>query len=192
MANLRRLRSLTSSLSAGATSGALALAMTFVLTVVASPAAQAQTFRVLYNFTCGDDGCYPNGITIDRTGRLYGTTGLGGLGGLGHGTVYRLMRHDSNWLFGLLYSFTGGSDGSPAARVVFGPNGLLYGTTTQGGDLACNGGYGCGTVFDLRPGPTRCESVLCPWTKTVLYGFRGGSDGKYTSGDVVFDQAGNI
>jgi uncharacterized repeat protein (TIGR03803 family) len=43
------------------------------------PAAGAQTFAVLHNFTGGQDGKTPNtGLTMDRAGNLYGTTTIGG------------------------------------------------------------------------------------------------------------------
>ena len=47
--------------------------------------AQAQTFTVLHAFTGGSDGATPEtGLTIDRQGKLYGTTsgleiGVGGI-----------------------------------------------------------------------------------------------------------------
>jgi uncharacterized repeat protein (TIGR03803 family) len=71
--------------------------------------------------------------------------------------------------------------------VVFGPGGLLYGTTLYGG--AAN----YGTVFSLQPPATACKAALCPWKETILYSFTGGADGAYPMyGDLIFDQAGNI
>jgi len=53
---------------------ALAMAILFALTVVATHAAQAQTFTVLHSFTGGQDGGYPYArLTFDRAGNLYGT-----------------------------------------------------------------------------------------------------------------------
>jgi hypothetical protein len=50
--------------------------LTSALLFIASIAmAQAQTFTVLHDFTGGVDGSDPyGGLTIDRNGRLYGTT----------------------------------------------------------------------------------------------------------------------
>ena len=63
----------------------------------------------------------------------------------------------------------------------------------NGGTGGCNGGANCGTVFNLRPSPSACKSVLCSWKETVLYPFAGGADGADpVYGDLTFDQAGNI
>ena len=80
-----------------------ALAMALALTVVATPAAHAQTFTVLHNFTNGQDGAHPEaGLTMDKAGNLYGTAFYGGLG---QGTVFKLTHKSSGWTFNPLYSF---------------------------------------------------------------------------------------
>jgi len=168
-----------------------ALAITFMLIAVATQSAQAQTLTVLHNFTGGQDGGSPNsGLTL-KGENLYGSTPL--YGGFGYGAVYQLKHKISNWIFNPIYSFAGFSDGAhPAARMIFGPNGTLYGTTTYGGGSGCSG-YGCGTVFNLNPKPTACSAVLCYWNETVLYSFAGPPDGSGPGlGDLIFDQAGNI
>lgn len=168
MNNLRQLRRLTP-------------AIVFVLAVVASQAAQAQTFNVLHTFTGGSDGGNPSaGLTL-RAGYLYGTTYTGG--GAGYGTVFQLKHIGSSWPLNPLYSFTGSDGAIPTAPVVFGPDGALYSTTEFVG--------GNGNVFKLRPSPSACKSALCPWTETVLYTFQGGTDGSKAIG-LIFDQTGNI
>lgn len=155
------------------------------------PAAQAQTFTVLHSFT-GPDGATPlAGLTMDRAGNLYGTAYTGGQGfgncNLGCGTVFKLTHASTGWVFTTLYSFSGPDGANPRSRVVFGPDGALYGTATQGGPL------GRGVVFQLRPPATICHAVQCPWTETILHAFARTNDGSYpTSGDLVFDRAGNI
>ena len=172
------------------------LTIMFVLMVLATSAVQAQTFKVLYNFTGSRDGGWPYaGLTMDKAGNLYGTTNVGGIYGcaynLGCGTVFKLSRKGSGWVLTPLYNFQGGNDGAyPAARVIFGPDGTLYGTTSAGGNRNCSGG--CGTVFNLKPLPRACTAVLCPWTETVLYRFTGGSDGAVPVGDLIFDRSGNL
>ncbi len=164
----------------------ITLSILFALIVLRFPSAQAQTFQVIHTFTSGGDGAAPQaGLTIDKAGSFYGTASAGGVG---FGTVFKLTQKNSAWIFNPLYSFTGGNDGAgPVAPLVLGANGTLYGTTETGGN------YSFGTVYNLRPSATACKSALCPWTETVLYGFRGWpNDGQYPTAGVVFDQAGNI
>ncbi len=163
------------------------LGMMLVTGFVALPQAQAQSLTVLHNFTGGADGGFPfAGITFDPQGRIYGTAAGGG----SHqdGVVYRLVREGQAWVLSPIYSFQGEPDGAgPYSRVVFGPDGLLYGTTYEGG------AENLGTVFSLRPPATACKSVLCPWVETVLYSFTNGADGASPEyGDLSFDQDGNI
>jgi len=61
--------------------------------------------------------------------------------------VFKLTHTSSGWKYSLLYRFTSGSDGEvPYSRLVFGPNGKLYGTAS----LSENGA-GFGTVFEITP-----------------------------------------
>ena len=167
---------------------ALAMAILFVLTVASTQSAQAQTFKVVLNFTNGQGGAQPYaGLTMDASGNVYGTT-FGNSGGpYGNGSVFKLKHSGSGWLLNPLYDFTGGNDGAwPWGRAVFARDGTLYGTTWTGG------GPGIGTVFRLRPSPSAPVSALAPWTETVAYRFTGGSDGGAPQGDLTFDQSGNI
>ena len=185
-------------------STSIPLGLVFVALMFATPpSAQAQTLTVLHSFACCSQGYIPfSGLTIDRPGNLYGTTGHGGLsegGGYCCGTVFKLTHKGSGWVFSPLYSFdeAGGpmQDGvSPMARVIFGPDGSLYGTTLYGGSRDyCGNGQGCGTAFKLSPPPTACKTALCGWNETILYRFTGESDGGEPGyGDLAFDQAGNI
>jgi len=168
---------------------------------VAIPAAHAQNYHVIYNFTGHADGGSPaGGLVMDQHGNLYGLTfdygtGTCDFGGSpGCGTAYELERHGQAYLFNLLHTFTGGSDGAYASgRMVFGPDGGLYGTTTFGGGGNCTFGQGCGTVFRLRPPATVCKSITCTWSETVLYRFTGTNDGMWPQlGDLIFDSTGNI
>jgi len=137
---------------------ALVLLVLIATTIVAAPAAQAQSYSVLANFT-GTNGNNPLYVTLDEAGNLYGTTYYGGrYGTSGPGTVFRLTRHASTWIFTSLYDFSGQADGGkPYGGVVFGPDGALYGTAASGGL------YGYGVVYKLQPPPSRCTTVVCYW-----------------------------
>lgn len=166
------------------TIAALAVA---ILMIVAATQVQAQTFTVLHSFTGGADGDQPTaGLTLDRAGNLYGTTTYGGTRHAG--AVFKLAHSGAGWVLYPLYSFQGSADGgNPNARVVFGPDGSLYGTTTDGTP------YGYGSVFNLRPPVASCRASFCPWTVNVLYSFTGHADGGAPEyGDLVFDSTGNI
>ncbi len=162
----------------------LSTLLLFTLGVVATQPAPAQTFNVLLTFTGEADGSQPYaGLTLDNAGNLYGTT----TEYQGPGTVFQLKHSNGGWTLNTLFAFNG-SDGSiPQGRVVFGPNGSLYGTTTYGGLL------GYGTVYNLKPSATACKTAPCLWTETVLYSFTGGDDGSLPYFvDPVFDQEGNL
>jgi uncharacterized repeat protein (TIGR03803 family) len=172
-------------------STAAAVVLAFGLT---SPAL-SQTFTTLHNFTGLSDGGRPGSVLVlDEAGNLYGTTYVGG-SGLG-GTVFKLVPKGSGWVFNTLYSFGGPDGANPVAGVVVGLGGSLYGTTAAGGMPGCNHGYpfnGCGVVFNLRPQPTPCKAVSCPWNENVLYTFNGDTGGNSpSSGAVVFDTGGNL
>ena len=181
---------------------AVAMIITMWMILVASPAA-AQTYRVIHTFSGGYDGATPlSGLIIDRSGNLYGTASGGGKTNdgcetYGCGVAFRLKATNGTWTLSPLYIFQGGTqsgpDGSnPYARMVFGANGALYGTTAYGGGHRCNN-ITCGTVFKLTPPATACKSALCYWTETVLYRFSGPPQaGNPNYGPIVFDQAGNI
>jgi len=96
----------------------------------------------------------------------------------------------AEWKEKVLYSFQGGNDGAfPSGGVIFDKHGDLYGTTLQGGVGSCPPAA-CGTVFQLSP-PARKGD---PWTKTVLYVFKGRdfSDGSSPTGGVVLDATGSL
>ena len=133
------------------------------------------TEQVLYRFAGGPkDGADPqSGLLMDGA-TLYGTTLNGGPGDFG--TVFALTppaARGIGWNEKVLYIFKGGTDGaSPEGGLIIDARGALYGTTLGGGNSAC-GPNGCGTVFKLSP-PAAGGRL---WTKTVLYRFRGGTDG---------------
>lgn len=83
----------------------------------------------------------------------------------------------------VLYRFKGSPDGrSPNGQLIADQIGNLYGTTTFGG-ISDNG-----IVFELSPPGHQGGQ----WNETVLYKFKGGSDGIAPVAGLVFDQAGNL
>jgi len=145
---------------------------------------------VLYPFTGGTDGGYPGGELIrDAAGNLYGAAGTGGDLSCdstndppGCGVVFKL---DPAGKETVLYTFTGGKDGSgPSPGLVRDAEGNLYGTAVGGSNLDCfpqEYPPGCGLVFKLnRSGKF-----------TLLYTFTGGADGAYPAG-LIRDEAGNL
>lgn len=113
---------------------------------------------------------YPNpspnsALTQFSDGYLYGTTRLGGTGHAG--TIYRMSLDGT---FEELYAFSGvdGSFPERQMRLVEGPDGALYGTTSEGGL------FGLGTVFRFQP----------PNSLTTLYSFSG-DNGALPMGSVV-------
>jgi len=182
----------------------LSLAMMSALAVVATPAAQAQTYTVIHAFTGGADGQNPwEGLTMDGEGNFFGTT-FGRSTGyscntLGCGTVFKLSRAGAGWTLNTLYRFGGfngnavGDGSNPWGRVFIAEDGTLYGTTYYGGTAqTCAYFYwndGCGTVYHLTA-PAAPQAAL--WNETIIHRFTGGSDGGLPQGDLIFDQAGNI
>jgi uncharacterized repeat protein (TIGR03803 family) len=155
-----------------------------------------QGYRVVHKFTGGADGGLPNDLMLSsRTpGTVFGTTSAGTASGAG--TVFRLVNKDNSWRFQTLYTFMGGHDGGvPNAGLVEDANGNLYGTTSEGGNLAAcpaNSSYnpngGCGTVFALTP-PQKPGGK---WKETVLYAFSSRGDGSKPNEPLAIDDAGNL
>jgi uncharacterized repeat protein (TIGR03803 family) len=152
----------------------ITLAFAVLLVLAATPAAQTQTFKVLYRFNDGTDGQSPGGrLVLDAKGNLYGTTTLGGDASK-FGTVFKV---DTKGKETVLHTFTGGADGEyPYAGLIRDGKGNLYGTTGGGGSS------GLGTVFKVD---TRGK-------ETVLYNFRSIGTGEEPTADLVRDLKGNL
>jgi len=151
------------------------------------------TYTVLYTFTGGADGAFPNepspgpGLVRDAEDNLYGTATSGGdfsgeaCGGpgFGCGVVFKLDRFGNQTV---LHTFTGPPDGAqPEAGLIRDEEGNLYGTTIGGGSAGVPG-IGNGTVFKIdRAGE-----------ETILYNFTGGDDGNGVYAGVIRDEQGNL
>jgi uncharacterized repeat protein (TIGR03803 family) len=117
------------------------------------------TETVLHSFGSGTDGQDPCAGLIDVKGMLYGTTCAGGA--YGYGSVFSLDARTGAET--VLYSFCSQAncaDGASPQASVIDVKGILYGTTTLGGnaDAYCPE-LGCGIVFSLDPN-TGVERVL--------------------------------
>jgi uncharacterized repeat protein (TIGR03803 family) len=106
------------------------------------------TLKVLFSFD-GTNGSNPEAdLVLGPDGQLYGTTYDGGTNDVdngGDGTVFKIT---TNGLFTALVSFNGTNGANPAAGLALGPDGLLYGTTQNGGTNNVAMG-GLGTVFKI-------------------------------------------
>ncbi len=144
------------------------------------------TESVLYDFNSGSGE--PQGaaspyasLVFDAAGNLYGTTFEGGSNHTG--AVFELTHNsDGSWTETVLHYFTTRSDGQfPAAGLIFGTNGDLYGTTEGGG--SANGGV----VFALR------RNASGGWTEAILHSFGAdGPDAGSPSGSLILDSSGNL
>jgi uncharacterized repeat protein (TIGR03803 family) len=121
----------------------------------------------------------------DTEGNLFGTTSEGGAVGsqlclLGCGVVFEVDEKGNETV---LYTFTGGADGShPAASLVRDSNGNFYGTTELGGTVNDLCPSGCGVVFKLDSAGK----------ETVLHSFTGGKDGSEPYAGLLLDSNGNF
>jgi uncharacterized repeat protein (TIGR03803 family) len=129
----------------------------------------AGSFQVLHQFS--HLGELPQTSLIrDVNGNLYGTTSQGGPGQ--GGTIFKIDGANQETI---LYSFTGGADGSDPSGVIMDASGNLYGTTPSGG-------AGWGTVFKLDTANTL----------TTLYSFANGTDGANPAASLIMDASGNL
>jgi uncharacterized repeat protein (TIGR03803 family) len=132
--------------------------------------AQSAVSTTLTSFAAGAEPV--SSMMQAQDGNLYGVTFSGGADG--NGLIYQLTL---GGVFTPLYSFTGGAadGGSPAAGLVEGSDGALYGTTTQGG------ADGLGTVFRFTAAGL-----------TTLHSFDPGVDGNSPYAALTVANDGNL
>ena len=148
----------------------LVVLFAFLLTsaLLASPALQAQTYQILYNFNPSVDGASPVGLTRDAAGNIIGVAGLPN-----KGSVFKLDL--TTRVLTTLYTFTGTPDGdTPLDPVVLDSSGNIYGTTRGGG------ANGLGAIFKIDSNGV----------ETILHSFNG-TDGQAPNG-LIRDPAGNL
>lgn len=152
----------------------------------------------LFRFSNNSTGFNPSdGLVIDHAGNLYGLTENGGLG---NGAVFKLTPEAAGgFKETLIHQFalcgaTACPDGvHPSNGLTIDANGNLFGTVDFGGGASfdCSAGsgvaLGCGVVFKFTP------NANGTFTESILYRFRGSSDGGQPSDDrLVIDANGNI
>jgi len=128
----------------------------------------------LYDFMTSTDGQNPNGgLYIDElTGEFYGTARFGGDNGFG--TVFTV---NTSGDFEVLHHFAGSADGQfPSANPLLHSNGLIYGTTTSGGN------FGDGVLYQID----------ADGNYSVLHHFFSFFDGADIRGQWVESEDGNI
>ena len=143
---------------------------------------------VLYSFTGVRDGVEPTaGLVRDAAGNLYGTTSAFGSACIECGTVFKVSPAGKQTV---IHRFKGPPDASHVVtgNLVLDANGNLYGASYYGGlTSGCAvTTWGCGTVFELSP------NGKGGWSETVLYKFKGGTDGAYPYSGLVRDANGNF
>ncbi|MBV8491260.1 MAG: hypothetical protein JO199_12090 [Candidatus Eremiobacteraeota bacterium] len=114
--------------------------------------------HVVYRFQGGPDGSTPQVTLLYMNGLLYGVTAFGA-NCTACGTVFSVTTSGKEKT---LYRFKSGTDGADALAPLIAVNGVMYGTTADGGKS------NAGTVF----------SVTTSGKETVLYRFQGGTDGE--------------
>ena len=130
---------------------------------------------VLHEFGSGSDGANPIAAVVQASdGYFYGTTFYGGNND--KGTLFKVSADGTG--YSVIHHFGSGDDGAnPAAGLVVGSDGKLYGTTYYGGGVT-----NYGTVF--RASTTGLE--------TVLHAFTGGAGGAYVDVGLVEGSDGNF
>jgi hypothetical protein len=146
--------------------------------------AQSSSYATLYSFKGGSDGASPEGVILGSNGALYGTTLTGGantcdFGGFLCGTVFELApAKEVPWTKTVLYSFNGASGTLPSygAKLAFGKNGSLYGTTMAGGANDTAGQPKGGRFSNwhhrrmrVEPGPRACCTVFPVALRHLLF-----------------------
>ena len=133
----------------------------------------------VHSFTGVADGLGPEGdMVLNNDGLIYGSTHGGGAHNFG--TFFVIDPTTGSYT--TLYSFSGLDGALPQAGLSTDANGVLYGTTYQGGSTWTGGATGLGTVFSFDP-----KSL----TETVLYSFLG-TEGSNPRGNLALDSSGTI
>jgi uncharacterized repeat protein (TIGR03803 family) len=138
----------------------------------------AGVLTTLFSFNMTNGTAPVGGLVSGPDGLLYGTTAFGGTN-LGFGTIFKIT---TNGDLTTLFTFSGTNGEDPSARLIFGPDGKLYGTASFGGSLDNSPfGTGSGTVF----------SITTNGVFTTLVFFQG-TNGANPAASLAFGPDGNL
>ena len=158
------------------------LALTTLLFIWSTNTLAAPKYQVLHAFGNGNDGAgLYGGVVRAANGKLYGTTGGGGL--YRYGTVWQLTpQANGKWSEKVLENFKVNDPrgDEPTSTLALDPSGNLYGSTTMGG-----GAYTYGTVFEMKPSSKG-------WAFKVIHRFGKNDPANGPHGGVIMDQTGNL
>ncbi len=119
-----------------------------------TPGSGTYTERVIHFFgQTSEDGIRPqdaDGLAADAGGNLYGATALSLQSPCGCGAVFELSPSASGYSEQVLHYFQGGPDGALPHGSVIVRNGIVYGTTLNGGSYCYGSSYSCGVVYKVR------------------------------------------
>jgi uncharacterized repeat protein (TIGR03803 family) len=152
----------------------------FCAAVISAP---AQTFTDLFYFPVNPGIAPSTPLVQGIDGNFYGATkgeSLTKQGGCTNcGSVFKITPAGKLTTLYHFCTLVNCADGAvPLGRLVEGPDGSFYGTTTEGGDFTC-GANGCGTIFKI----TRAGKL------TTLHTFTG-PDGSFPQGALVLGPSG--
>ena len=137
-----------------------------------TPSSSGWTEQVLYSFTGGQDGWFPNGpLAIDSLGNLYGIASNGGQNG--YGTVFELSPSGSGWAETTLFAFSASTARFPEGGLIFDSSGNLFGST------------GSSAVFELSP-------FGDVWIYQQIYALSGTGSGAGLWAPLAMNGAGNL
>jgi hypothetical protein len=139
-------------------------------------------FNTLYKFPGGRDSCDPETQMRpgSKAGTLFGSTVLGG--SQRAGTLFLLSEKGGKWTETVLYTFTGGDDGSLPQDITEPADDAgssIYGVAQWGGS------HSAGVVFRLSNSGRK-------WVYKVIYTFTGGNDGGFPVGLCLDQTTGSL
>jgi uncharacterized repeat protein (TIGR03803 family) len=160
--------------------GMTAAAGTRTTRCAARMCAPAPAYEILHAFRGDSDGALPgDGVAVDSSGNIYGTTDSGGHAGCyrggGCGTVFKIAPDGTE---AVLFAYDGANGADPFSTPYIDDSGNVYVTSTQGGT---GPGRGFGTLVRISPDGTagvlysfcsnrRCETGGSPIGRLIADG----------------------